>query len=205
MTDPYNSFAPDPVHDSFLMPIEDIFIIKNRGVVVTGRIERGMVHAGDPVEIVGMKEPSRQAIVRELEMFRKVLKVAQAGNSVGCLLSGVQSTDLERGQVLASIGSIRAYKKFSAQVTMNTREDGGRHTPIFDGYNSSIRIRSVDITGSLKLPYGMSMGMPGDTLEAEIELRAPVALEVGTKFALRESGRTVGSGICTRLDDSYPY
>lgn len=205
MTDPYNPFSTGPVQESFLMPIEDIFNIKNRGVVVTGRIERGSIGAGDSVEIVGIKEPARQAIVRELEMFRKILQVAHAGNNVGCLLSGVKSTDLERGQVLASIGSIRAYKKFSAQVTMNTREEGGRHTPFFDGYKPGIRIRSVNIPGSLKLPYGMSMGMPGQSLEAEIELRAPVALEVGTKFTLREGDRTVGSGICTRLDDPYPY
>lgn len=205
MTDPYNPFSTGPVHESFLMPIEDIFNIKNRGAVVTGRIERGVIGAGDSVEIVGIKEPVRQAVVRELEMFRKLLRVAHAGDTVGCLLSGIPSTDLARGQVLASIGSIRAYKKFSAQVTMHTREEGGRHTPFFDGYHPSIYIRSVDITGSIKLPYGISMGIPGESLEVEIELGVPVALEVGTKFSLRESGRTVGTGICTRLDDTYPY
>lgn len=205
MADPYNPFAPDPVHGPFLMAIEDIFTIKKRGVVVTGRIERGVVHAGDPIEIVGMKEPVRQAVVRELEMFRKILTVAQAGNTVGCLLDGIQPTELERGQVLASIGSMRAYRKFSAQVTMNTRENGGRHTPFFDRYSPGIHIRAVDIPGSIKLPYGMSMGVPGQILEVEIELNVPVALEVGTKFVLREAGRTVGSGICTRLDDVYPY
>jgi elongation factor Tu len=205
MADAYNPFSTDPVHEAFLMPIEDIFNIKRRGVVVTGRIERGMVSAGDPVEIVGIKEPVRQAVVRELEMFRKLLNVAHAGDTVGCLLQGIQPTDLERGQVLASIGSIRAYKKFSAQVTMSTREEGGRHTPFFDGYRPSIHIRSVDIPGSIKLPYGMSMGIPGESIEVEVELNVPVALEIGTKFALREAGRTVGSGICTRLDDSYPY
>ncbi|MBA2285640.1 MAG: hypothetical protein H0W02_09165 [Ktedonobacteraceae bacterium] len=205
MADAYSPFSTGPVHDSFLMPIEDIFNIKNRGIVVTGHIERGTVHAGDPIEIVGIKEPIRQTIVRELEMFRKLLTVAQAGDNVGCLLQGIQPTDLERGQVLASIGSIKAYKKFSAQVNMHSREEGGRHTPIFDGYHPSIHIRSVDITGSIKLLYGMSMVMPGQSIEAEIELNVPVALEVGTKFVLREASRTVGSGICTRLDGAYPY
>jgi len=205
MANPYGPFSTGPVHDSFLMPIEDIFNVQQRGVVVTGRIERGMVQVGNRVEIVGMKEPIRQAIVKELEMFRKVLAVAQAGNSVGCLLQGIQHTDLERGQVLASIGSIKAYKKFRARVQMNTQEDGGRQTSFVDGYRPSIRIHSVDISGSMKLPYGMSMGMPGQALEAEIELPVPVALEVGTQFVLREAGRTVGSGICTRLDDTYPY
>lgn len=155
MTDAYGPFSTGPVHDSFLMPIEDIFNIKQRGIVVTGRIERGMVHVGDSIEIVGMKEPIRQAVVRGLEMFRKLLTVAQAGNNVGCLLDGIQPTDLERGQVLASIGSIKAYKKFSAQVQMNAQEDGGRHTPFFEGYRPSIHIRSVDILGSMKFPYGM--------------------------------------------------
>ncbi|HEU5370442.1 MAG TPA: EF-Tu/IF-2/RF-3 family GTPase [Ktedonobacterales bacterium] len=205
MADAYGPFSTGPVNGSFLMPIEDIFNLKHRGIVVTGRIERGMVQVGDPIEIVGMKKPDRQAIVRELEMFRKLLTVAQAGNTVGCLLQGVQPTDLERGQVLASIGSIKAYKKFSAQVQMYAKEEGGRHTPFFDGYRPGIHLRSVDIPGTLKLPYGMSMGIPGQSLEAEIELPVPVALEVGTKFELRESGRTVGSGICTRLDDTYPY
>jgi elongation factor Tu len=192
--------------DSFLMPIEDIFNLKHRGVVVTGRIERGTVHVGDTIEIVGMREPGHQAKIRELEMFRKLLKVAQAGDAVGCLLEGIhQPTDLERGQVLATIGSIKAHKKFSAQVQMATKEDGGRHTPFMADYRPTIHIRSVDLHGSLKLPYGMAMGIPGEAFEAEIELPVPVALEVGTKFTLREAGRTVGSGTCTRLHDGYPY
>lgn len=205
MANAYNPFSTGPAYNSFLMPIEDIFTLKHRGLVVAGHIERGMVQVGDAIEIVGMKEPSRQAVVRELEMFRKLVTVAQAGNTVGCLLQGIQPTDLERGQVLASIGSIKAYKKFSAQVQMYTKENGGRHTPFFDGYRPGIHLRSVEIPGSLKLPDGMSMGIPGQSLEAEIELPVPVALEVGTQFALREAGRTVGSGICTRLDDTYPY
>jgi len=205
MANPYGPFSTDPVYGSFLMPIEDIFNIKHRGIVVTGRIERGMVRVGDPIEIVGMKEPSRQAIVKGLEMFRKVLTVAQAGNTVGCLLQGIQPADLERGQVLAGIGSIRAHKKFSAQVRVYTKEEGGRHTPFFDGYHASIHIRSVDIPGSIRLPDGISMGMPGQSLEMEIEVPVPVALEVGTTFEVREAGRTIGSGICTRFDDTYPY
>ncbi|HLV99181.1 MAG TPA: EF-Tu/IF-2/RF-3 family GTPase [Ktedonobacterales bacterium] len=205
MANPYGPFSTGSVPDSFLMPIEDIFNVKHRGVVVTGRIERGTVHVGDAVEIVGIKEPGRQAVIRELEMFRKVLTVAQAGNSVGCLLQGISTTDLERGQVLASIGSIRAYKKFSAQVRIYTKEEGGRHTPFFDGYRPNIHIRSVDIPGLVKLPDGMSMGIPGQSFEMEIELSMPVALEAGTTFVFREGGRPVGSGICTRLDDTSPY
>jgi elongation factor Tu len=205
MSNVYSPFSTDPVQDSFLMPIEDIFHLKQRGTVVTGRIERGVVHVGEPIEIVGMKEPIRQTVVKELEMFRKVLTMAQAGDVVGCLLQGIQPTDVERGQVLARMGSIKAHKKFSAQVQMFTKEDGGRHTPFFDGYRPSIHIRSVDIPGLLKLLYGMSMGMPGQSLEAEIELPVPVALEVGTTFVLREAGRPVGSGVCTRLDGASPY
>ena len=205
MANAYNPFSTGPAYDSFLMPIEDVFTIKHRGIVVTGRIERGTIQVGAPIEIVGMKEPSRQAVVSGLEMFRKMIKVAQAGNAVGCLLQGIQPADLERGQVLASIGSIRAYKKFSAQVHINTKEEGGRHTPFFDGYRPNIHIHSVDIPGSIKLPDGMSMGIPGQSLEMEIELPVPVALEVGTPFALREGGHVVGNGTCTRLDDPYPY
>ena len=200
MANPYG-----PLYDSFLMPIEDVFTMKHRGMVVTGRIERGMVHVGDTLEIVGMKDRTHQAHVRELEMLRKMLKVAQAGDMVGCLLDGVQPTDLERGQVLASIGTIKAYQQFSAQVQMLAKEDGGRHTPFFDGYRPNIHIRSVDIPGTMKLPEGMAMGIPGQPLEVHIALPVPVALEVGTQFALREGGRVVGNGICTRLEDAYPY
>jgi elongation factor Tu len=205
MANAYNPFSTGPAYDSFLMPIEDVFIIKHRGIVVTGRIERGMVQVGDAIEIVGMKEPSRQTVVKELEKFRKPLTVAQAGDAVGCVLQDVQSTDLRRGQVLASIGSIRAYRQFSAQVHINTKEEGGRHTPFFDGYRPNVRIHFVDIPGSIKLPSGMSLGIPGQSFEIVIELSAPVALEVGTPFALREGERVVGTGTCTRIDDpSYP-
>jgi elongation factor Tu len=205
MTNPYDPYGIGSVQNAFLMPIEDIFTIKHRGIVVTGRIERGRVQAGDTVDLVGIKEPIRQAVIKEIEMFRKILPAAEAGNSVGCLLEKVQPGDLERGQVLASRGSIRAHKDFSAQLQMLAKEDGGRHTPFFDGYTASVRLHSVDIPGKVKLLYGMAMGVPGESFEVNIALAVPVALEVGTQFTLREGGRAVGGGICTRIDDAYPY
>ena len=206
MANPYGSLATGPAANALLLPIDDIFTIKHRGIVVTGRIVRGAVQVGEAVEVVGRREPSRQVIVKELEMMRQVLQQAQAGDVVGCLLHGVQHpTDLERGQVLARPGSIRAYRQFSAQVQMLTREQGGRHTPFFEDYRPNVHIHSADVPGVVKLPLGMPMGIPGESFEVAIELAAPVALEVGMEFHLREAGHVVGRGTCTRIDAAYPY
>jgi elongation factor Tu len=196
--DDYIPTPARPTDKPFLMPIEDVFGIKGRGTVVTGRIERGVVKPGEEIEIVGF-EPTRKTVVTGVEMFRKLLDQGQAGDNVGCLLRGVERTEIERGQVLARPGSIKPYQKFAAQVYVLSKEEGGRHTPFFNGYRPQFYIRTTDVTGSIALPEGVEMVMPGDNVRMEIELITPVALEEGVRFAIREGGRTVGAGVITEI------
>jgi elongation factor Tu len=196
--DEYIPTPERPIDRPFLMPIEDVFGIKGRGTVVTGRIERGLVKPGEEVEIVGF-EPTRKTVCTGVEMFRKLLDQGQAGDNVGCLLRGIERTDIERGQVLAKPGTIKPYTQFKAQVYVLSKEEGGRHTPFFNGYRPQFYIRTTDVTGNLKLPEGVEMVMPGDNVEMEIELITPVALEEGVRFAIREGGRTVGAGVMTSI------
>ena len=181
------------------MPVEDVFGIKGRGTVATGRIERGVVKIGDNIEIVGMQEETRNVVVTGVEMFQKILDQGQAGDNVGCLLRGVERTDIARGQVLSKPGSIKPHKVFKAQVYVLSKEEGGRHTPFFNGYRPQFYVRTTDVTGSIKLPEGVEMVIPGDNIEMTVELIQPVAMEEGVKFAIREGGRTVGAGICTNV------
>jgi elongation factor Tu len=189
------------VDKPFLMPIEDVFGIKGRGTVATGRIERGLVKTGESVEIVGMKEETRTVVVTGVEMFQKTLDQGMAGDNVGCLLRGVERADIERGQVLAKPGSIKPHKTFKAQVYVLSKEEGGRHTPFFNGYRPQFYVRTTDVTGAIRLPEGVEMVMPGDHIDMTVELIQPVAMEEGVKFAIREGGRTVGAGICTRVEN----
>ena len=183
-----------PVDKPFLMPVEDVFSITGRGTVATGRVERGVLHVSDEVEIVGVKEESRKVVVTGVEMFRKLLDEAQAGDNIGCLLRGVQRNKIERGQVLAKPGSVHPHKKFTAQVYVLTKDEGGRHTPFFNNYRPQFYFRTTDITGVVNLPEGTEMCMPGDNVEMTIELIHPIAMSQGLTFAIREGGRTVGSG-----------
>ena len=192
-----DEYIPDPVRDTekpFLMPVEDVFTITGRGTVATGRVERGALHLNDEVEIVGVKEDSRKTVVTGIEMFRKLLDEAQAGDNIGALLRGVQRTDIERGQVVCKPGSITCHKKFTAQVYVLTKDEGGRHTPFFNNYRPQFYFRTTDVTGVCNLPDGTEMCMPGDNIEMTIELIHPIAMEQGLGFAIREGGRTVGSG-----------
>ena len=192
------AFIPDPerpIDKPFLMPVEDVFSITGRGTVATGRVERGILKVSDEVEIVGLTEAPRKVVVTGVEMFRKLLDQAQAGDNIGALLRGVQRTDIERGQVLAKPGSITPHTKFTSEVYVLTKEEGGRHTPFFNGYRPQFFFRTTDVTGDLKLPEGVEMCMPGDNIIMEIDLITPIALEVGLRFAIREGGRTVGSGV----------
>ena len=197
-----DSYIPTPERATdkpFLMPVEDVFTITGRGTVATGRVERGVLHVGDEVEIVGLSEDSRKVVVTGIEMFRKLLDEAQAGDNVGVLLRGVQRTDIERGQVLAKVGSVKPHKKFVGQVYVLKKEEGGRHTPFFDGYRPQFYFRTTDVTGSIKLPEGMEMVMPGDHIDMNVELITQVAMDEGLRFAIREGGRTVGSGVVTSI------
>ncbi|MDI9217444.1 elongation factor Tu [Clostridium tertium] len=197
-----DSYIPTPERATdkpFLMPVEDVFTITGRGTVATGRVERGVLHVGDEVEIVGLSEDSRKVVVTGIEMFRKLLDEAQAGDNVGVLLRGVQRTDIERGQVLAKVGSVKPHKKFVGQVYVLKKEEGGRHTPFFDGYRPQFYFRTTDVTGSIKLPDGMEMVMPGDHIDMNVELITQVAMDEGLRFAIREGGRTVGSGVVTSI------
>ena len=192
-----DEYIPDPERDTdkpFLMPIEDVFSITGRGTVATGRVERGVLHLSDEVEIVGVKEETQKTVVTGIEMFRKLLDEAQAGDNIGALLRGIQRTDIERGQVLAKPGSVQCHKKFTAQVYVLTKDEGGRHTPFFNNYRPQFYFRTTDITGVCNLPAGTEMCMPGDNVEMTIELIHPIAMEQGLTFAIREGGRTVGSG-----------
>ncbi len=192
-----DEYIPDPQRDTdkpFLMPIEDVFSITGRGTVATGRVERGTLHMSDDVEIIGVKEETQKSVVTGIEMFRKLLDEAQAGDNIGVLLRGIQRTDIERGQVLAKPGTVTCHKKFTAQVYVLTKDEGGRHTPFFNNYRPQFYFRTTDITGVCNLPEGTEMCMPGDNVEMSIELIHPIAMEQGLTFAIREGGRTVGSG-----------
>jgi elongation factor Tu len=198
-----DSFIPQPERPKdlpFLMPIEDVFGIKGRGTVVTGRIERGTVHVGEEIEIVGIKE-SRKTTVTGVEMFKKLLDAGEAGDNVGCLLRGVEREDVERGQVLAKPGSITPHRKFSGEVYVLSKDEGGRHTPFFNGYRPQFYMRTTDVTGNVSLPEGTEMVMPGDNVTVDIELITPVAVEEGLRFAIREGGRTVGAGVVTKINE----
>ncbi len=191
--------APERANDKpFLMPVEDVFTITGRGTVATGRVERGEVKVGDKVEIVGIRE-TRETTVTGVEMFRKLLDYAQAGDNIGALLRGVDRKDIERGQVLAKIGSIKPHTHFKGQVYVLTKEEGGRHTPFFNGYRPQFYFRTTDVTGSIELPKGVEMVMPGDNIDMEITLITPIAIEQGLRFAIREGGRTVGSGVVAEI------
>src|SRR5438132_3064963 len=202
LMDAVDSYIPTPARATdkpFLMPVEDVFGIKGRGTVATGRIERGTVKVSESVQIVGMKEETRTVVVTGVEMFNKLLQEGLAGDNVGCLLRGVERNEIERGQVLAKPGSIRPHKTFKAQVYVLSKEEGGRHTPFFNGYRPQFYVRTTDVTGAIRLPEGVEMVMPGDNIEMTVELIQPVAMEEGVKFAIREGGRTVGAGICTQI------
>jgi len=189
-----------PVDLAFLMPVEDVFGIKGRGTVVTGRIERGIVKVGDEIEIVGIRE-TRKTIVTGVEMFKKLLDQGQAGDNVGCLLRGIERDDVVRGQVLAKPGSITPHRKFKGEVYVLSKEEGGRHTPFFNGYRPQFYVRTTDVTGVVTLPEGTEMVMPGDNITVDIELITPIAIEDGLRFAIREGGRTVGAGVVTQITE----
>ena len=198
-----DSYIPTPVRDTdkpFLMPVEDVFTITGRGTVATGRVERGQVNVGDTVEVVGLKEKAEQYVVTGLEMFRKTLDSAVAGDNVGALLRGVDRKDIERGQVLAKPGSIKPHTKFKAEVYVLTKEEGGRHTPFFSNYRPQFYFRTTDVTGVVNLPDGVEMCMPGDNVTMNIELITPIAIEEGLRFAIREGGHTVGAGVVTEIE-----
>ena len=197
LMDTVDEYIPDPQRDTdkpFLMPVEDVFTITGRGTVATGRVERGVLHLNDEVEIVGIKEETKKTVVTGIEMFRKMLDEAQAGDNIGALLRGVQRTEIERGQVLAKPGTVTCHTKFTAQVYVLTKDEGGRHTPFFNNYRPQFYFRTTDVTGVCELPAGVEMCMPGDNVEMTIELIHPIAMEQGLTFGIREGGRTVGSG-----------
>ena len=197
-----DEYIPEPVRPRdkpFLMPIEDVFGIKGRGTVVTGRVERGVLRPGDEVEIIGFSYDTRRTVATSVEMFRKILDEALPGDNIGVLLRGVERDEVERGMVLAAPGSIKPHTKFEAQVYVLTKEEGGRHTPFFTGYKPQFYIRTTDVTGTVILPQGVEMVMPGDNINLTVELMYPVALEEGMRFAIREGGRTVGAGVITKV------
>ena len=197
LMDAVDTWIPNPERDTdkpFLMPVEDVFTITGRGTVATGRVERGTLHLNDEVEIIGVKETVKKTVVTGIEMFRKLLDEAQAGDNIGALLRGVQRTEIVRGQVLAKPGSVKCHTKFTAQVYVLTKDEGGRHTPFFNNYRPQFYFRTTDVTGVIELPAGTEMCMPGDNVEMTIELIHPIAMEQGLTFAIREGGRTVGSG-----------
>ncbi len=202
LMDTVDEYIPDPERDTdkpFLMPVEDVFSITGRGTVATGRVERGTLHVSDEVEIIGIHEDVKKTVVTGIEMFRKLLDEAQAGDNIGALLRGVQRTEIERGQVLIKPGSVTCHKKFTAQVYVLTKDEGGRHTPFFNNYRPQFYFRTTDVTGVCDLPEGIEMCMPGDNVEMTVELIHPVAMEEGLRFAIREGGRTVGSGTVAKI------
>ena len=202
LMDAVDDFIPTPTRPKdqpFLMSVEDVFSIKGRGTVPTGRIERGMIKAGDEVEIIGLHHDAKKVVVTSCEMFHKTLTEAEAGDAVGCLLRGVEREDIERGMVLAAPGSIKPHTHFEAQVYVLKKEEGGRHTPFFNGYKPQFYIRTTDVTGSIELAQGVEMVMPGDNTIMTIKLIYPVAIEVGLRFAIREGGRTVGAGSVSKI------
>ncbi len=202
LMDAIDEYIPDPVREDdkpFLLPVEDVFTISGRGTVATGRVERGVAKVGDPAEIVGLIDKPRSTVITGLEMFRKLLDEAQAGDNVGALLRGIDRKDIEKGQVIAKPGSIHPHTEFEAQVYVLTKEEGGRHTPFFNNYRPQFFIRTTDVTGSIKLPEGVEMVMPGDNVKIDVSLIKPVAVEEGLRFAIREGGRTVGSGVVSKI------
>ncbi|MGH2426075.1 MAG: elongation factor Tu, partial [bacterium] len=204
LVDAVDSYIPTPAREvdkPFLMAVEDIFTITGRGTVATGRVERGKVKVGEEVEIVGLRPESKRTVVTGIEMFRKTLDEAVAGDNVGVLLRGVEKEEIERGMVLAKPGSIKPHTKFKAEVYVLTKEEGGRHTPFFTGYRPQFYFRTTDVTGDIKLPDGMEMVMPGDNVNMDVALITPVALEEGLRFAIREGGRTVGAGVVTKVTE----
>ena len=204
LMDAVDEYIPTPTRDTdktFLMPVEDVFTITGRGTVATGRVERGEIKVGDVVEIVGMAEESKQTTITGVEMFRKLLDSAVAGDNIGALLRGVDRKEIERGQVLAKPGSIKPHTKFKGEVYVLSKEEGGRHTPFFDNYRPQFYFRTTDVTGVVNLPEGVEMVMPGDNIQMSIELITPIAVEVGLRFAIREGGRTVGAGVVTSIEE----
>ena len=204
LMDAVDSYIPTPdrkADQPFLMPVEDVFTITGRGTVATGRVERGRINVNEEVEIVGIKEESRKTVCTGLEMFRKMLDFAEAGDNVGALLRGVQRTEIERGQVICKPGSIKPHTKFKGQVYVLTKDEGGRHTPFFNNYRPQFYFRTTDVTGVINLPEGTEMCMPGDNVVMSVELITPIAIEAGLRFAIREGGRTVGSGVVTEIDE----
>jgi elongation factor Tu len=201
LLDACDAFIPEPVRaldKPFLMPVEDVFTISGRGTVVTGRIERGIIKVGEEVEIIGYRD-TQKTVITGVEMFRKLLDQGQAGDNVGALLRGTKKEDVERGQVLAKPGSVNPHKKFKAEVYVLKKEEGGRHTPFFNNYRPQFYFRTTDVTGSVKLPEGVEMVMPGDNINIDVELITPIAAEEGLRFAIREGGRTVGAGVITKI------
>ena len=203
LMDAVDSYIPTPERKAdqpFLMPIEDIFSITGRGTVATGRVERGQLKLSEEVEIVGLTDERRKVVVTGIEMFRKLLDYAEAGDNIGALLRGVQRNEIERGQVLAAPGTINPHTKFKGEVYVLTKEEGGRHTPFFNNYRPQFYFRTTDVTGVIKLPEGTEMCMPGDNVKMEVELITPIAIEKGLRFAIREGGRTVGSGVVSEIE-----
>ena len=204
LMDAVDDYIPTPARDDekpFLMPIEDTMTISGRGTVVTGRVERGKINLNDPAEIVGLSEEKRSTVVTGLEMFRKTLDYAESGDNIGALLRGVQRSEVERGQVLCKPGSINPHKKFRGQVYVLKKDEGGRHTPFFNNYRPQFFFRTTDVTGIISLPEGVQMCMPGDNVEMDVELLTPIAIEEGLRFAIREGGRTVGSGVVIAINE----
>ena len=205
LMDAVDEYFPDPERDTdkpFLMPVEDVFTITGRGTVATGRVERGTLHLNDEVEIIGVKEETQKTVITGIEMFRKLLDEAQAGDNIGALLRGINRDQIERGQVLAKPGTVTCHKKFTAQVYVLTKDEGGRHTPFFNNYRPQFYFRTTDVTGVCNLPEGTEMCMPGDNVEITVELIHPIAMEQGLGFAIREGGRTVGSGVVSEIEEA---
>ena len=203
LMDDVDSYIPTPQRPAdqpFLMPVEDVFTITGRGTVATGRVERGTIKVGDPVEIVGLADKPKDTVVTGVEMFRKILDLAEAGDNIGALLRGIDRKDVERGQVLAKPGTIHPHTKFKAQVYVLTKDEGGRHTPFFNGYRPQFYFRTTDVTGVINLPEGTEMCMPGDNVKMDVELITPIAIEAGLRFAIREGGRTVGAGVVSEIE-----
>ena len=204
LMDAVDSYIPTPPRDDslpFLMPVEDVFTITGRGTVATGRVERGQIKMGDPVEIVGLADEIKKSVITGIEMFRKLLDYAEAGDNVGTLLRGIDKKEIERGQVLAKPGSIHPHTKFSGQVYVLSKDEGGRHTPFFNNYRPQFYFRTTDVTGIITLPEGTEMCMPGDNVDMKVELITPIAIEKGLRFAIREGGRTVGSGVVIAIEE----
>ncbi len=202
LMDAIDSYIPTPERDDakpFLLPVEDVFTISGRGTVATGRVERGVAHVGDPVEIIGLQDKPSTSVITGLEMFRKSLDEAMAGDNVGALLRGIDRNGIERGQVIAKPGTVKAHTEFSGQVYVLTKEEGGRHTPFFNNYRPQFYFRTTDVTGTIKLPEGVEMVMPGDHITIDVALITPIACEEGLRFAIREGGRTVGSGVVSKI------